>query len=298
MSKLDPPFIHPLSDVAECALGTGTKVWQFVVILKGAKIGRDCNLCAHVLIEGDVVIGDRVTIKSGVQIWNGTIIGNDVFIGPNVTFTNDKYPKSRQYPERFMSTIIEDGASIGANSVILPGIRIGKEARVGAGAVVTKDVPSGTVVVGNPARAISGKPAVFQEVQTEPWIALPKISDSRGSLTAIESSKQVPFEFKRVYYLYDLSSREPRGYHAHKELRQFMVALSGEFDVLLDDGFTKSQYHLDRPDKGLLIDRMIWHEMHDFAPGSVCLVLASDYYDEADYFRDYDEFLAAVHKHS
>lgn len=147
-------FIHPLADVAECSIGEGTKVWQFVVILKGAKIGQDCNICAQTLIEGGVVVGDKVTVKSGVQLWDGTKVEDGVFIGPNATFTNDRYPRSKQYPDAFSGTRICKGASIGANATILPGITIGKEAMVGAGAVVTQDVPPRAVVVGNPARII------------------------------------------------------------------------------------------------------------------------------------------------
>ena len=147
-------FIHPLADVAECQIGEGTRVWQFVVVLKGARIGADCNICAQTLIEGDVVIGDRVIVKSGVQIWDGSVIGNDVFIGPNATFSNDLYPRSKQYPEKFQGVTIHNGASIGANATLLPGITIGERALVGAGAVVTKDIPALAVVVGNPARII------------------------------------------------------------------------------------------------------------------------------------------------
>lgn len=147
-------FIHPLADVAECSIGEGTKVWQFVVILKGAKIGQDCNICAQTLIEGDVVVGDRVTVKSGVQLWDGTRVEDDVFIGPNATFTNDPYPRSKQYCDKFSGIRVCKNASIGANATILPGITIGKEAMVGAGAVVTQDVPPKAVVVGNPARII------------------------------------------------------------------------------------------------------------------------------------------------
>ena len=147
-------FIHPLADVAECSIGEGTNVWQFVVILEGAQIGRECNICAQTLIEGDVVLGDRVTVKSGVQLWNGTHIEDDVFIGPNVTLTNDRYPRSKQYPDVFSGIIIREKASIGANATILPGITIGKEAMVGAGSVVTKNVPPKALVVGNPARII------------------------------------------------------------------------------------------------------------------------------------------------
>ena len=147
-------FIHPFADVATSSIGEGTKVWQFVVILKGAKIGRDCNICAQTLIEGDVVVGDRVTLKSGVQLWDGTRIEGDVFIGPNVTFTNDPYPRSKEYPERFSGNTIKRNASIGANATLLPGITIGEYAMIGAGSVVTKDVPARAVVVGNPAKII------------------------------------------------------------------------------------------------------------------------------------------------
>jgi UDP-2-acetamido-3-amino-2,3-dideoxy-glucuronate N-acetyltransferase len=147
-------FIHPLADVAESQIGQGTRVWQFVVVLKGAKIGADCNICAQTLIDGGVVIGDRVTVKSGVQIWYGSVIGDDVFIGPNATFSNDLYPRSKQYPTQFSGVAIHNGASIGANATLLPGITIGERAMVGAGAVVTKDVPARAVVVGNPARVI------------------------------------------------------------------------------------------------------------------------------------------------
>ena len=147
-------MIHQLADVADCQIGEGSKVWQFVVILKGAQIGRDCNICAHVLVEGDVVVGDRVTVKSGVQLWDGLRVGNDVFIGPNATFTNDRFPRSKIYTKSFLQTVIEDGASIGAGAVILPGVRIGMQAMVGAGAVVTRDVAPGSLVMGNPARHV------------------------------------------------------------------------------------------------------------------------------------------------
>ncbi len=147
-------YIHPLADVADCSIGDGTNVWQFVVILEGARIGDDCNICAHTLIEGEVTIGNRVTVKSGVQLWDGTKIEDDVFIGPNVTFTNDLYPRSKQYPDSYQSITICKMASIGANATILPGITVGEKAMVGAGAVVTVDVPPRAVVAGNPARIL------------------------------------------------------------------------------------------------------------------------------------------------
>lgn len=145
--------IHPSSDVQSESIDSGTSIWQYCVILKGATIGSDCNICSHCFIENDVVIGDRVTIKSGVQLWDGIRVEDDVFIGPNVTFTNDKYPRSKQYPDKFLTTTIQRSASIGGGATILPGITIGERAVIGAGAVVTRDVPPKTTVVGNPAKA-------------------------------------------------------------------------------------------------------------------------------------------------
>ncbi|MFE8031881.1 acyltransferase [Thiohalocapsa marina] len=160
--------IHPLSDVQTRQIGEGSRIWQFVVILPGARIGADCNICAHCLIENDVVIGDRVTIKSGVQLWDGLRIEDDVFIGPNVTFTNDRFPRSKQYPDRFATTIVKRGASIGGGAVILPGLNIGEQAMVGAGAVVTRSVPAGATVVGNPARIIGTLEPGHESGPTDP----------------------------------------------------------------------------------------------------------------------------------
>lgn len=149
------PTIHPLSDVQSSHIGHGTRVWQFSVIQANARIGSDCNIASHVFIENDVIIGDRVTVKNGVQIWDGIRVSDDVFIGPNVTFTNDLFPRSRIPVEQFLVTTIGKGASIGANATILPGISIGSCAMVGAGAVVTRNVPENAIVKGNPA-VVSG----------------------------------------------------------------------------------------------------------------------------------------------
>lgn len=151
-----PAYIHPLADVQTTAIGHGTRVWQFAILLPGARIGAEVNICSHCFIENDVVVGDRVTIKSGVQLWDGIRIEDDVFIGPNVTFTNDRYPRSKVYDQPFDRTLVERGASIGGGAVILPGITIGAGAMVGAGAVVTRSVAPNTTVVGNPARAVAG----------------------------------------------------------------------------------------------------------------------------------------------
>jgi len=144
-------MIHKLSDVQSTNVGVNTTIWQYCVILEGAKIGNNSNINAHVFIENNVVIGDNVTVKSGVQIWDGIIIENDVFIGPNVTFTNDFTPRSKKYPNKFLKTTIKKGSSIGANSTIIGGITIGKYAMIGAGSIVTKDIGENELWYGNPA---------------------------------------------------------------------------------------------------------------------------------------------------
>ena len=147
-------FSHPLADVKTSAIGLNTRIWQYAVVFVDAQIGEYCNICAHTLIESDVIIGNNVTVKSGVYIWDGVRIEDNVFLGPNATLTNDPMPRSRKYPEKFSGITLKKGCSIGANATILPGITIGENAMVGAGAVVTKDVPANAVVVGNPAKII------------------------------------------------------------------------------------------------------------------------------------------------
>lgn len=150
-------LIHSLSDVQSDHVGIGTKIWQFTIVLPNCKIGKNCNINAHCFIENDVTIGNNVTIKCGVYIWDGITVEDNVFIGPNATFTNDKKPRSKIYPESFLKTLIKKGASIGAGAIILPGITIGENAIVGAGAVVTKDVPDNATVVGNPAQIFNSR---------------------------------------------------------------------------------------------------------------------------------------------
>lgn len=153
---IDPSAqIHALADVSPCAtIGLNTRVWQFAVVLGGARIGADCNINAHTFVEDGAVLGDRVTLKCGVYVWSGVTLEDDVFCGPNATFTNDKAPRSRLRPNEFLKTRVCRGASIGAGAVILPGLIIGTGAMIGSGAVVTADVPAGAVYVGNPARPL------------------------------------------------------------------------------------------------------------------------------------------------
>lgn len=141
-------MIHQLSDVQSKNIGEGTNIWQFVVVLPGAVIGKGCNICAQCFIENDVIVGDNVTVKCGVQLWDGVVLENNVFVGPNATFCNDKFPRSKNKEFNVLKTVVKEGASIGANATILPGVTIGKNAMIGAGAIVTKDVPDGAIVKG------------------------------------------------------------------------------------------------------------------------------------------------------
>src|SRR5437660_2711622 len=147
-------FVHPNALCESLQVGAGTRIWAFAHVLPGARIGSDCNVCDHVFVENDVVIGDRVTIKSGLQLWDGVRLDDDVFVGPNATFTNVPFPRSKHRPATFTPTLICRNASIGANATILPGVTIGRDAMVGAGAVVTRSVPPHAIVAGNPARIV------------------------------------------------------------------------------------------------------------------------------------------------
>lgn len=145
-------MIHPLSDVKSTNIGENSNIWQFCVVFPDAKIGNNCNICANVLIENEVIVGNNVTVKSGVQLWDGVTLEDNVFVGPNVTFTNDIFPRSKNSDWKLAQTVVKKGASIGANATIVCGVIIGENAMIGAGSVVTKDIPAGEVWVGNPAR--------------------------------------------------------------------------------------------------------------------------------------------------
>ena len=301
-------FLHELACCESNSIGSGTRIWAYVHILPGAVVGQDCNICDHVFIENDVVIGSRVTIKSGVQLWDGISVSDDVFIGPNVTFTNDKFPRSRRWQTQVLRTTVMNGASIGANATVLPGITIGENSFVGAGAVVTKDVPPNAIVFGNPARiqgyldsedkSDSLNSQHFPHTDPRPVIQstckiieLKRASDARGHLVAIDFNDFETFSVERIFYVYGVPNGNVRGEHAHKKCYQFLIALSGSLKVTLDDGFDKMDIFLDSPQKGLLVPPGIWAVQHSFSFDAVLAVLASDPYDPTDYIRTYSEFL-------
>jgi UDP-2-acetamido-3-amino-2,3-dideoxy-glucuronate N-acetyltransferase len=304
---MNDPFMHALADVQSSEIGKGTRIWQFVIVLPSARIGSGCNICSHCFIENDVVIGDRVTVKSGVQLWDGLRVGNDVFIGPNVSFTNDRFPRSREIPETFLITEIGDGASIGAGAVILPGVSIGNKAMVGAGAVVTRSVPPNAIVVGNPAKIVGYVGADKHELDSTRAVKaaehinqttvdgvtlhkLPVMSDIRGQLSVGEFERGIPFAVKRYFMVYGVPSRETRGEHAHRECHQFLICVRGSCAVVADDGRNREEFLLNRPDIGIHLPPMTWGIQYKYSADALLLVFASHYYDGADYIRDYSEF--------
>jgi UDP-2-acetamido-3-amino-2,3-dideoxy-glucuronate N-acetyltransferase len=306
MPLVSSPVFHQTALVESPHIGDGTRVWAFAHILPGARIGRDCNICDHIFIENDVIVGDRVTIKCGVQLWDGIRVEDDVFIGPNATFTNDRFPRSNHHLAEYPLTVLKRGASIGANATVAPGIVIGEMAMVGAGAVVTHDVPPHSKLAGNPARIIGYVDAMLEtslaklgeEVRDAMPLGeatvyrLPGAQDLRGSLSFGEVHRQVPFEVKRYFLVFDVASQHVRGEHAHRSLQQFLVCVAGRCNVVTDDGNNRHEVALDSPAKGVYVPPMVWATQYKFTRDAVLLVLASDYYDAQDYIRDYGEFLA------
>jgi acetyltransferase-like isoleucine patch superfamily enzyme/dTDP-4-dehydrorhamnose 3,5-epimerase-like enzyme len=306
------PYLHPQSLCESEAVGDGTRVWAFAHVLPGAVIGRDCNVCDSVFIENDVVVGDRVTIKCGVQLWDGVRLEDDVFVGPNATFTNDPFPRSKRYPVEFPTTVVRRGASIGANATILPGLTIGRDALVGAGSVVTRDVPDRAVVVGNPARVTGytdttdfaestgreepGRQADLSttDVSGARLVQLDKAVDMRGALIAGETARHVPFDPQRFFVVHDVPTAEVRGAHAHRQCEQFLVCLRGSVHAIVDDGTARGECRLDDPRRGLYMPAMTWGTQYRYSEDAVLLVLASHPYDADDYIRDYDDFLREV----
>lgn len=305
-------FIHPNSLCESTTIGERTRVWAFAHILPGARIGSDCNICDGVFIENDVVVGDRVTVKCGVQLWDGVRLEDDVFVGPNATFTNDRFPRSRRHPEAFLQTVVERGASIGANATLLPGIRIGAGAMIGAGAVITRSVPPNAIVTGNPARIVgyvsdtTHAPAAAPgggAADARPLVAgvggvalrqLPRFDDLRGALSVGEFEKDLPFVPKRCFIVFNVPSQETRGEHAHKRCHQFLVCVKGSVRVLADDGKRREEFTLDSPSLGIHLPPMVWGTQYKYSSDAVLLVFASENYDADEYIRSYSEFLDAV----
>ncbi|KQV48157.1 isomerase [Pelomonas sp. Root1217] len=306
-------FVHSHALVESTQIGPRTRVWAFAHILPGARIGADCNVCDHVFIENEVAVGDRVTVKCGVYLWDGITLEDDVFVGANAAFSNDPAPRSRKKPTEFLKTRVRAGASIGANATIQAGLTIGPGALVTDGAVVTRDVPPRAIVAGNPAHIVGyldtpevqvSGPAISAhrlgdalpalQARGARLHALPKIVDLRGALSFGEIDAHLPFTPRRFFIVYDVPNEEVRGEHAHRACHQFLICVKGSCTIVLDDGEHRDELRLDSPKVGLHIPPMVWGIQYRFSPDAVLLVLASDTYDAGDYIRDYDDFLAAV----
>lgn len=305
-------FVHPMAICESVQIGDRTKIWAFAHILEGAVIGQDCNICDGVFIENDVTVGDRVTIKSGVQLWDGVRVDDDVFIGPNATFTNDHFPRSKVWQKTLPMTHILSGASIGANATLLPGITIGKGAMIGAGTVVTRDVPANAIVYGNPGRIrgyvgsdngsstkIGSKKSTNVDVDRKltggaRLMNLNRMSDSRGHLMVVDFKDELPFVPQRFFTVSQVPSESVRGEHAHRKCQQVLVILNGFVTVVIDDGKVRMQVILSDPRIALYIPPLVWGSQFEFSSDAVLGVFASHAYDAEDYIHSYDEFRNTV----
>ena len=296
-------YVHPQGICESRNIGPGTRVWAFAHILPGASVGADCNICDHVFIENDVVIGDRVTIKCGVQLWDGVRLEDDVFVGPNATFTNDQYPRSKVRPSKFLNTTVRSGASIGANATILPGITIGEGALVAAGSVVTHDVSARVQVRGNPARpasfldakpidasAFHGASQPREQMLGAELRRLSCVADRTGSLVAIDLAREVPFVPRSFFALVESPEGSFRADHARIQCVQLMVLLSGEVTALVDNARERSAVRLSAPGDAILMPPGTWGGLLGFAPSTALAVFASEPDDPADFIRNYEEF--------
>jgi acetyltransferase-like isoleucine patch superfamily enzyme/dTDP-4-dehydrorhamnose 3,5-epimerase-like enzyme len=303
-------FVHPQGICESRNIGEGTRIWAFTHVLPQAKIGRNCTICDHVFIENDVVLGDRVTVKCGVQLWDGSRVGDDVAIGANVTFAAEAFSESQQQPPP-ATTIVGNSVSIGAGTTILSGVRIGLEAMVGPGSVVTLDVPPRAIVAGNPARLqgyidahrceascyrrdaeIAGDGRQLATSVPDVTIhVLKSVADLRGNLSVGQFGDDIPFRAQRYFIVFDVPVTNGRGEHAHRRCKQFLVCVKGTVAVIVDDGRLREEIVLDRPNLGLYIPPMVWAVQYQYSSDAVLLVFASEPYEAADYIRDYDEFL-------
>lgn len=297
-------FVHERAIVEPGArIGPGSRVWAFAHVLGGAVIGRDCNLCDGIFVENDVVLGDRVTVKCGVQVWDGVRLEDDVFVGPNVTFTNDLFPRSKAYPSAFTPTRVCRGASLGANATILAGVVIGRHAMVGAGAVVTKDVPPYGIVVGNPAfvRGIAGTrsgdgavPAArgSAAVKGVRLLALPAAREPSGEEPVPEQAMDLPFTARRLAPV-RLAPREFRAEHALRTVERLFVCAAGSLKLFVDDGREREVLDL-RAGDAVRVAPLVWASHFDHLSDAALVILSSGPIGPGERISDYELFASEV----
>ena len=303
-------FVHAGAICETKKIGPGTRIGAFAHIRETAVVGRDVEIADHAYVDDDVLIGDRVAVQAGAQLWSGVRVEDDVFIGPHVILTNDQFPGSPGPPSSRGETIVCRGASIGANATILPGATIGQNAIVGAGAVVTRSVPPNAIAMGNPARIrgyvdsrgrepsleVSDAPVAeggirHSRVRGVTTRRLTLRRDLRGSLAVGEFPRDIPFAPKRYFLVFDVPSSEIRGEHAHRTCHLFLVCARGACSVVVDDGESREEFRLDHPALGIHLPPMVWATQYQHSRDAVLLVFASDWYDPDDYIRDYQSFL-------
>ena len=307
-------FIHEQALCESVKIGENTRIFAFAHVLAGARIGAGCEVGDSAFVDCDSRVGDRVKIGCGAQLSSGVKLCDDVVVGANATFSSEPHPRGPDPDGEQARTVVNAGASIGANATILPGVEIGRGASVSAGAVVTRSVPPKAIVVGNPAyivgysetrtadineqRILPSRPAAVElDVRGVRLERFAEYSDLRGSLTAGDlPDEAVPFVPRRWFLVYDVPNQEVRGEHAHIVCHQFLVCVSGSMTVAVDDGARRSEVTLDSPTLGLYVPPLVWASQFHYGPGSVLLVLASHPYDAGDYIRDYERFLAAATK--
>lgn len=308
----EPFFPHPQAIIESDRIGPGTRIGAFAHVLPGAIVGGECTISDHVLIGAGATVGNRVIILSGVQLCGAVHVEDDVFIGPNAAFATGRTPVNARSSPALDSprTLVKRGASIGANSTILPGVTIGENAVVAPGAVVTLDVPRNAIVAGNPAiissyvdvrptraatlrmDADAGAPLVLAGGAR--LIRVPGVLDLRGNLVFITSGVEIPFRIERAFFVYGVPSRDVRGEHAHRALHQLLICVHGACHIIVDDGQQRDELILDDPTVGLHIPPMVWSIQYKYSSDAVLAVLASAPYDPDDYIRDYDEYLRLV----
>ena len=272
-----PYRAHPTALVETAEVGPRTRIWAFAHLLPTCRVGADCNICDHVLVEDGAVIGDRVTVKCYVQVGDGVTLEDDVFVGPNVGFTNDPFPRSRNWKSEYAKTLVRKGASIGANACILPGLTVGIGAMIGAGAVVTRDVPAHAIVVGNPAYVKGYVPgSASSEGGRLPggarFVPLPQVADSRGTRNSFIFQNLVPFTVASCELVHGVPTRAVLGECAHRTRHQFLLPVSGSCTVRLFDGIRSNEIGLNGLDRGLHIPPMTWASQFRFSADATLLI--------------------------
>lgn len=298
-----PNLIHENADCASTNVGADSSIGAFARVDAGAVIGSGTTVAEHVLVDDGVVIGDRVSVGPGAQLVGSVDVRDDVMIGANVTFATDQADSGGGPSPR--TTVLDTGAAIGGGSVILAGVTVGRKAVVAPGSVVTLDVPPYAIVAGNPAH-VSGYAdensrrlaphhaddpvRELDDLDSARLMRLTTAVDMRGSLVAQEFDDGFPFIPRRFFFVYGVPSRDVRGEHAHRECQQFLVCVNGSVSAVTDDGTTRTEHHLDRPDVGLYMPAMTWGTQYAYSPDAVLVVFASHGYDPEDYIRNYATF--------